>query len=306
MGNSLVSIQIIPNVPEEENSYDYVDAAIRIMEELGVKYDVHPLETTDREISMIKSQFKKGWRPIIAILIFIGLWEIGVRIFSVEEWLLPAPSDIVMEAKRVLPTFLPHLASTLVLTISGFLIGATVGLVVAILLHISRRLRETFYPFLILSQNIPIIVLAPLLVIWFGFGPLPKLIVITLACFFPIAVSTLGGLQQAERKLIFYMQMMGAGHAQMFWKLELPNAVPTIISGLKIAATYSVMAAVISEWLGAQKGIGVFMTLASSSYKTSSVFVAIIITMLLSLAFFSLILLLEKSLGRWQRKGETS
>lgn len=249
---------------------------------------------------------KKGWRPVIAILVVLGLWEVGVRVFAVEEWLLPAPSAIVAESKNVLPTFLPHFTSTLTLSVSGFVIGATVGLVVATLLHLSQWGRETFYPFLILSQNIPIIVLAPLLVIWFGFGSLPKLIVITLACFFPIAVSALGGLQQTSRELRLFMNMMGASKSQTFWKLELPHAVPAIMSGLKIAATYSVMAAVISEWLGAQKGIGVFMTLAASSYKTTRVFVAIIIAMLLSLAFFGLILLLEKVLVRWRKKGEVS
>lgn len=255
---------------------------------------------------MMINILKKGWRSVVAVLLFIGLWEASVHVFSVEEWFLPSPSSIVLESKEVLPTFLPHFTSTLALSAIGFVIGAMVGLLIATLLHISKQGRETFYPFLILSQNIPIIVLAPLLVIWFGFGPLPKLIVITLACFFPIAVSTLSGLQQSNREIFFYMKMMGANQSQIFWKLELPHAVPSIISGLKIAATYSVMAAVISEWLGAQKGIGVFMTLAASSYKTSRVFVAIIITMLLSLAFFSLILLLEKMLARWQKKGDAS
>lgn len=248
----------------------------------------------------------KGWRPVVAVLIVIVLWEVGVRTFSVEEWFLPAPSTILEESKDVLPTFIPHFTSTLTLSVSGFVIGATVGLIVATFLHVSKWGRETFYPFLILSQNIPIIVLAPLLVIWFGFGALPKLIVITLACFFPIAVSALGGLQQTSRELNLYMNMMGASKSQIFWKLELPHAVPTIMSGLKIAATYSVMAAVISEWLGAQEGIGVFMTLAASSYKTARVFVAIIITMLLSLGFFGVILLLEKALIKWQKRGGAS
>lgn len=243
---------------------------------------------------------------MVAVLIFVALWEVGVRAFAVEEWFLPAPSAIMEESKNVLPTFRPHFVSTLTLSVSGFVIGAIVGLVVATFLHLSKWGRETFYPFLILSQNIPIIVLAPLLVIWFGFGAVPKLIVITLACFFPIAVSTLGGLQQTNRELRLFMNMMGASQSQTFWKLEFPHAVPAIMSGLKIAATYSVMAAVISEWLGAQQGIGVFMTMAVSSYKTTRVFVAIIIVMLLSLAFFGVILLLEKTLVRWQRKGEVS
>ena len=246
---------------------------------------------------------KQGWRSVFAILLILILWEIAINIFSVEAWLLPAPSVIFTDLFKVWPNFYPHLLSTLSLSIIGFIIGSTIGLTVATILHLFKGLKNTFYPFLILSQNIPIIVLAPLLVIWFGFGTIPKFIIITIACFFPIAVSTLGGLQQTSKELTFYMQMMGANKSQIFWKLELPDAVPAIFSGLKIAATYSVMAAVVSEWLGAQKGIGVFMTMATSSYKTSHVFVAIIITMILSLTFFSVILMLEKLFSRWQKKG---
>lgn len=255
---------------------------------------------------MMKHLIYKGWRPVIAILIFIGVWELSTRVFSIEEWLLPAPSVIINEAKDVLPTFLPHFFATLKLSSAGFMIGTTVGLIVATLLHVMPRVRETFYPFLILSQNMPVIVLAPLLVIWFGFGTLPKLIIITIACFFPIAVSALSGFQQTNRELVYYMKMMGASKSQLFWKLELPHALPAVFSGLKIAATYSVMAAVVSEWLGAQKGIGVFMTLASSSFRTSRVFVAIIVAMALSLIFFALMIALEKMLVRGQQRGENS
>lgn len=255
---------------------------------------------------MNKDVWAKIWRPLVAILLFIGLWEFATRVFSIEVWLLPAPSDIINEAKDVMPTFLPHLGSTVQLSISGFIIGTLVGLGVAIALHLLPKVRETFFPFIILSQNMPIIVLAPLLVIWFGFNALPKLIIITLACFFPIAVSALGGFSQTNRDLVHYMKMMGASKSQLFWKLELPHAIPSVFSGLKIAGTYSVMAAVVSEWLGAQKGIGVFMTLAASSYRTPRVFVAIIVAMVLSLSFFGLILLLERFLIRWQRKGESA
>lgn len=249
--------------------------------------------------------WRKSWRPILAVFVFLCIWEASTHIFAIEKWFLPAPTDIVMEAVEVLPDFLPHFTATIQLTTSGFAIGVTVGLIIATCLHLMPKTRETCYPFLILSQNVPIIVLAPLLVIWFGFGALPKLIVITLACFFPVAISALGGFQQTDRELVHYMKMMGANQSQLFWKLELPHALPAIFSGLKIAATYSVMATIISEWLGAQKGIGVFMTLATESYRTSRVFVAIIIAMLLSLAFFGLILLLEKMLIRYQKEGDT-
>lgn len=254
----------------------------------------------------MKKRLMSGWRPIVAILLLISIWELATHLFTIEEWFLPAPSDIVIESVDVLPTFIPHFLSTLKLASSGFIIGIIVGLAVATLLHLFPGMRETFYPFLILSQNLPIIVLAPLLVIWFGFGSLPKLIIITLACFFPIAVSALGGLQQVNPNLMHYMKMMGATKSQLFWKLELPDALPSIFSGLKIAATYSVMATIIAEWLGAQKGIGVFMTLATSSYRTSRVFVAIIVAMALSLTFFGLVLLFEKIFMRGGQRSDQS
>lgn len=253
----------------------------------------------------MKKHLLSEWRPIVAILLFLTIWELATRLFTIEKWFLPAPSDIAIEAVDVLPTFYPHFLATLTLASSGFTIGISIGLIVATLLHLFPRVRKTFYPFLILSQNLPVIVLAPLLVIWFGFGALPKLMIITLACFFPVAVSALGGFQQANPNLVHYMKMMGASKAQLFWKLELPDALPAIFSGLKIAATYSVMATIIAEWLGAQKGIGVFMTLATSSYRTSRVFVAIIIAMALSLVFFGVVLLFEKILIRGgQRRNE--
>src|SRR5699024_6831267 len=121
----------------------------------------------------------KGSRPVVAVLIVIVLWDVGVRTFCVEEWFVPARSTILEESKDVLPTFIQHFSSTLTLSAFGFVIGATVGLIVATFLHLSKWGRETFYPFHILSQNIPIIVLATFLVIWFGFVALPQLLVIT-------------------------------------------------------------------------------------------------------------------------------
>lgn len=243
-----------------------------------------------------------SWRPALAIMIFIGIWELSTRIFAIESWVLPAPSVIAIEMREVLPAFLPHMLSTIKLVLIGFAFGTTLGLGMGTLFHHFHRVRETVYPFLILSQNIPIIVLAPLLLIWFGLGDTPKIIIVAMTSFFPIAVATLTGLQQTDRELLHYMKMMGATKRQLFSKLELPHALPSIFSGIKISATYSVMTGVVAEWLGAQKGIGVYMTLASSSYRTPRVFVAIIMTMLLSLTFFAAIALLERLFIRWNRE----
>ncbi len=252
----------------------------------------------------IKKIFIQGWLPFTVIAVIIITWQLSSMFFSIPSWLLPAPSVILEEAVTGFEAYIHHVISTINLTVIGFLIGISVGLVVAVMLHLLPKLREAFYPLMILSQNIPIIVLAPLLVIWFGFGMLPKIIIIVLVCFFPVAIATLDGFRQTSHELIHYMQMAGATKKQIFTKLELPHALPAIFSGLKISATYSVMGAVISEWLGANEGIGVYMTLASSSFRTDRVFVAILFIMVLCLVFFSIIITLEKMLIKWQPRGK--
>ncbi|MGP4108584.1 ABC transporter permease [Virgibacillus sp. L01] len=252
----------------------------------------------------MKKFMKKGWKPVTVILLLFIIWEASSKLFEIPGWLLPAPSQIFQTGVEGWASYQHHIFSTVQLTIIGFLIGSSVGILIAISLHLVPQLREALYPLIIISQNIPIIVLAPLLVIWFGFDMLPKIIVITLVCFFPIAVSALDGFRQTDRDLKHYMQMAGANKKQIFWKLEWPNALPYVFAGLKISATYSVMGAVISEWLGASKGIGVYMTLASSSFRTDRVFVSIFLVMVLSLLFFAIIILIEKSLIKWKPKGE--
>lgn len=245
----------------------------------------------------------KGWRPVLVIILLFVLWESSSRLFDIPSWLIPSPSEVVQEGVAGWSVYDHHLYSTIWLTFLGFTIGSSIGVLVGIVLHTLPKVRNMFYPLIIFSQNIPIIVLAPLLVIWFGFGMLPKLIVITLVCFFPIAISMLDGLRQTSTELMHYMKMAGATQKQIFWKLEWPHALPSLFSGLKISATYSVMGAVISEWLGAKEGIGVYMTLASSSFRTDRVFVSIFIIMTLSLVFFLLITTVEKWMIRWKSKG---
>lgn len=200
------------------------------------------------------SLLKKGWKPLAVLILLLCIWEAAVKMAEIPKWLLPAPSAIWQETMSGFGQFLPHMQSTIVLAFIGFTIGCSIGLFTAILLHLLPGVRDAVYPLLILSQNVPIIVLAPLLVIWFGFGLLPKMIVITLVCFFPVTIAALGGFRNTPPEMKHYMLMAGASNTQIFSKLEWPNSLPALFSGLKISATYSMMGAVISEWLGAKKG----------------------------------------------------
>ncbi|KGR77284.1 ABC transporter permease [Ureibacillus manganicus] len=245
----------------------------------------------------------RGGKSVLFLLFLFILWEALVRITETPMWLLPAPSDVIKEAVIGFDTFSVHILSTVYLAILGLVIGCSVGLLIAIILYRLPKVNELLYPLLILSQNIPTIVLAPLLIIWFGFGMMPKLMIISLVCFFPIVVASMDGFRQTAPELKHYMQMVGASRNQIFWKLEFPHSLPSIFSGLKIAATYSVMGAVISEWLGAKKGVGVYMTLAQSSFRIDRVFVAIFFVMLLSIVLFGMIRAIEKVVVKGRNEG---
>ncbi|MBW7460834.1 ABC transporter permease subunit, partial [Paenibacillus sepulcri] len=158
------------------------------------------------------------------------------------------------------------------------------------------------YPLLVLTQNVPVIALGSLLVVWFGFGILPRLILIMLVCFFPVVVAMLTGLTQSDPKLVDYMKMIGASKSQLFWRLELPNAVSYLFSGLKIAASYSVISAIYAESIGGSEGLGNFMLVSQRGWQTANVFSAIAIIVVLSLILFGIISLAEQILVRGGRR----
>ncbi|MFD1175633.1 ABC transporter permease [Paenibacillus puldeungensis] len=240
------------------------------------------------------------WPPLVAVILFLLIWQGATTLFHIEKWILPSPVDIGRQSVAEAASLWEHTLATLRLMLLGFAIGTLFGLVVAFVLHLVPFLKSSLYPLLILSQNVPTIALAPLLMIWFGFGILPKIIVITLVCFFPVAVAAMDGLTRTDRVMLNYMKMIGASRGEIFRKLEVPFALPAMLSGVKISATYSVMGAVIAEWIGADKGIGYYMMLQKSSFRTDNIFVAIVIIVAISLMMFACIALLEKWLIRYK------
>lgn len=249
---------------------------------------------------MMKRRWSQAGPPIVAVLLLLVLWQLSVTAFQVEKWILPSPINIAWEAWINRADLLKHTWATIQLTLLGFGIGSAFGLLVAMLLHPIPLIKRALYPLIILTQNVPTIALLPLLMIWFGFGLLPKLMVITLVCFFPITVAMMDGFMQTDRTMIRYMRMAGASRSQLFWKLELPSALPSLFSGLKIAATYSVMSAIVAEWMGSDKGIGHYMNLQKAAFRTDRMFVAIMIIVLLSLAMFGLVKWIEGRVIHWR------
>jgi ABC-type nitrate/sulfonate/bicarbonate transport system permease component len=214
-------------------------------------------------------------------------------------WLLPSPLEIVRAGVAAWWVMLPNVLQTLLETVVGLGLSLMVGLIFAVLIDVSPMLRRAIYPLLVVSQTVPTIAIAPLLVIWFGYGILPKVLVVGLVCFFPIVVNTADGLRAADPDLIALLRTMGASRYQIFMKVRVPGALPLFFSGLKIAVTYGVIGAIIGEWVGASQGLGVFMLRASNSFRTDWVFAAIAVTSLLSVVLFMAVFALERIVLRW-------
>lgn len=246
----------------------------------------------------------RSWIPynLISIAVFLLIWEGSTRFFKVEKWILPGPVLILRELGVSFSYVQRDLFYTCWVALVGLLIGLVIGVMTASVLHLFPMTKKIFYPYVVFSQNIPIIALAPLLIIWFGFGASSKLLLVSLVCYFPITIAMLDGFSQAEETLVTYLEMEGASRWELFRYVECPSALPAFFSGLKLSATYSVMGAVIAEWLGSEKGLGVMMTLASHSFRTDRVFVAIIFIILLSTGFFSIISGIERKILFWREK----
>jgi putative hydroxymethylpyrimidine transport system permease protein len=235
------------------------------------------------------------------ILVILLVWEIGARIYN-KSFVLPSPTDIALklwELKSVL--FLVHLPATLLIMVIGLLISIVVGVGLAVWMYMSKSAEKTFYPIIIASQTIPTIALAPIFVVWFGYSIWSKVIVTFLITFFPLTVSTFDGLRSSNKNLKELLLTMGASKKDIFLKLDVPSALPSIFSGLKVAVTVSVVGAAIGEWLGAQAGLGYFSRRMMTQFDGAAVFAPIVLLSVVGVILFLLVIWLEKICLKWRK-----
>lgn len=240
--------------------------------------------------------------PIVFILILLIIWEIIVNVGGIEKYILPAPTDVIEVLIKDFKTMIPHILATLYEGMVGFLIAIALSIILAVIMDIVPLIKRALYPVLVISQTIPTVALAPLFIIWFGFGALPKIIVVVIVCFFPIVISIVDGLEGVDKDLINHFKLMGASKLNVFLHLKLPYGMINFFSGMRIAATYSIMGAVIGEWLGGDKGLGVYMTRARSAYALDKMFASIVIIVVISMGIFLLVSLMEKLFTPWNNK----
>lgn len=237
--------------------------------------------------------------PAAVLITLFSLWELAVWALDVPKWILPAPSAVWQAFWEMRALLVVHVGQTMLEVAVGIGVAVTAGVATAAALDFSPWLRRAIYPLLVISQTVPILALAPLLIIWFGFGIAPKVIVVTLFCYFPIAINTSDGLTATEPEMIDLFRSMGATWPQIWKKVRLPAAAPYFFSGMKIAAAYSVTGAIVGEWVGAKQGLGIYLLRSSASFKTAQVFSAIVTTSLLSIMLFLCVFAIERGAMPW-------
>ncbi|MBF0191604.1 MAG: ABC transporter permease [Magnetococcales bacterium] len=235
--------------------------------------------------------------PMMVFVLFIVIWELLCRYFDVKEYLVPAPS-------RILDAFKQHWGSlatdTLVTSseaLGGFMLANVISIMVAVLFSSSSMAMRSFYPYMIALKSVPIIAIAPLLVIWFGYGPTGKVIMSAIIAFFPLVVNATLGLSRVDPDALTLMHSLSATRLEIMVKLRLPNAMPYILSALKISSSLSVVGAIVAELTGAKQGLGFTIIMASYNIDTPLLFCAIILASGIGITFFGLISMVEATLG---------
>ncbi|MCL4459635.1 MAG: ABC transporter permease [Chloroflexi bacterium] len=237
--------------------------------------------------------------PVWAMVGILVIWQIGVMVFGVPEYLLPAPSRIVVRVITEGGYLFRHTLVSIREILLGFALSIAVGIPTAVIIVYSRPLERTIYPVLVSFQTVPKVAVAPLFIIWFGFGILPKILVAFLIAFFPIVIDTVVGLRSVEPEMLYLVRSMGANPLETFFKIRFPNALPNIFAGLKVAITLAVVGAIVGEFVGADAGLGYVLVVANGYLDTVMVFATIAILALVGIILFEIIDILEKAVLPW-------
>ena len=240
--------------------------------------------------------------PLVSLVVIVVMWDLAVRIFDIAPYVLPSPERTLSALRDDWETLSAGAVITSKEFITGFLIGAVAGFLFALAMSWSRLVQRLLYPVLITSQAVPIIAVAPALVIWMGFGLAPKLTIVALIVFFPVVVNVLDGLAAVDKDLIALATAMGGTRWRIFRSVTLPATLTPLFSALKMTATFAVTGAVLGEWTASTSGgLGVALLEAQSRLDVASVFAAIVLLVALGLAAFGIVALVELLLTPWRR-----
>lgn len=247
------------------------------------------------------SSMRKFLPPFLIIVSFLAGWELYCRIANVAATVLPPPSAVFAAIVEYRELLFVHAGQTLLEALVGLFFAVLLGVGVALALFLMPRARAGVYPLLVLSQTIPIIALAPLLLIWFGFELFPKVAIVVLYCFFPIAIATFDALRATDESLVDLLKSMRASPWQILRYVRFPAALPSFFSGLRIAVSYAIAGAIVGEFVGAYQGLGIFMLTSANSHAIVLVFAALFVTVFLTIGLLTLVSLAERVFVRWKK-----
>jgi ABC-type nitrate/sulfonate/bicarbonate transport system permease component len=240
--------------------------------------------------------------PFIPIAAMLLLWQVLSMSEIIPPYMLPSPSRVTAAFTADFTLLMRHLLYTLTEAFIGLILAVAAAFVLSVIMDANRIVKQSVTPVLLFTQTMPVIAVAPLLILWMGYGLAPKITLVFLTCFFPVTIALLGAFTSADNDTLRLLQSMGAKKRQLYRYIKIPQALPAFFSGLKIAASYSIIGAVIAEWLGGEAGLGVYMVRVRRSYSFDKMFAVIILVSALSLLLIKFLTLAEKKVMPWRNK----
>jgi ABC-type nitrate/sulfonate/bicarbonate transport system permease component len=237
--------------------------------------------------------------PLVIVAVLLLFWQWYVVSANVAPQVLPSPWRVAQQGWIARDAIWMNAVPTVKVTLIGFSASLTLSWVLAVVIDFSTWMRRGLLPILVASQTIPIIAVAPLFIIWFGFGLLPKVYVVALVTFFPVVIGLIEGFNSADRDAANLLSSMGAGRWKQFWYVRLPSAIPSFFTSLRIAITYAVTGAIFGEYVGAESGLGIYMSQQKNSFRTDLVLAAVVVTGAISVLLFLLTYLLQRLVIPW-------
>jgi putative hydroxymethylpyrimidine transport system permease protein len=244
--------------------------------------------------------------PAALLALLIGLWQLAAstgaiaEALSLEPYLVPSPAEIAESIWENRGLLTENAWVTLREIVLGMLCALLVGCLFAALMHRWRVLRDAAYPLIVASQTIPVVVIAPIMVVWFGYGLTPKIVIVALVCFFPITVAILDGLRSVDTEAVKLMRSLDASRWQRFWRVEAPSALPSLFTGTKIAVVFAPIAAVFAEWAGSSSGLGHLIQSDTANFEVARQFATVVVLSAMALALMGLTVLAERRVVRWR------
>ena len=250
-------------------------------------------------VAAVARSGRQNWKIAITLVGLLVVWEISVRSAGIKPYILPAPSVVLASLWQKLPTVLAAAGFTVQPMLIGFAIAVVVGILLALIVAFSPTLQDVIYPLIVFLQIVPKIAVAPLFIIWFGYGLMPKVLLVFLLSFFPIVVSAVTAFRSVDTDIMDLAKATGAGAWRIFWKVQVPHALPTLFTGIKVAAALSSTAAVVAEFVASDRGLGYLLLEYNGTLNTSMAFAVIIVLSAMGLVLYGVVELVERLLIPW-------